>query len=101
MATERVPLNAVPSQVLSVQLGAQSCRIAVRQRRTGVFVDLYVQDSPIALGMKAIDRTYLVRAAYTGFIGDLFFVDTQGESDPSYEGLGSRWQLAWDSSAVI
>lgn len=99
MAVERIPLNAVPSQVLSVQLGAQSCRIGVRQRRTGIFVDLYVQDTPIALGMKAIDRKFLVRAAYTGFIGDLFFVDTQGEQDPYFTGLGSRWQLAWDSAA--
>lgn len=99
MAVERIPLNAVPSQVLSVQLGAQSCRIGVRQRRTGLFVDLYVQDTPVALGMKALDRKFMVRAAYTGFIGDLFFVDTQGEADPQYDGLGSRWQLAWDSEA--
>lgn len=99
MAVERIPLNAVPSQVLSVQLGGQSCRIGVRQRRTGLFVDLYVQDTPIALGMKAIDRKFLVRAAYRGFEGDIFFVDTQGENDPSYEGLGSRWQLAWDPTA--
>lgn len=99
MAAERIPLNPVPSQSLSVQLGAQSCRINIRQRRTGVFVDLYVQDAPIALGMKAIDRKFLVRAAYTGFIGDLFFVDTQGEQDPQFNGLGSRWQLAWDPAA--
>lgn len=96
---ERIPLVAVPSQSLSVQLGQQSCRINVRQRRTGVFLDLYVQDVPIALGAKAIDRKYLVRAAYTGFVGDLFFVDTQGTDNPSYEGLGSRWQLAWDEAA--
>ena len=99
MAVERIPLNPLPSQSLSLQLGVQSCQINVRQRRTGLFVDLYVSDSPIALGMKAIDRKYLVRAAYTGFIGDLFFVDTQGEQDPYYTGLGSRWQLAWDSEA--
>jgi len=95
MAAERIPLNPVPSQILSVQLGGQSCRINVRQRRTGVFVDLYMQDVPIALGVKAIDRKFLVRAAYTGFIGDIFFVDMQGEENPQYQGLGSRWQLAW------
>lgn len=100
MATERIPLNPQPSQVLSVQLGGQSCRIDVRQRRTGVFVDLYVQDAPIALGMKAIDRKYMVRAAYTGFIGDLFFVDMQGSSNPQFSGLGSRWQLAWNPDAL-
>lgn len=100
MAVERIPLNPVPSQILSVQLGGRSCRVGVRQRRTGVFVDLYVQDVPMALGVKALDRKFLIRAAYTGFIGDLFFVDTQGESDPQFNGLGSRWQLAWDSDGL-
>ena len=99
MAVERIPLNPLPSQSLSLQLGVQSCQINVRQRRTGLFVDLYVQGAPIALGMKALDRKFMVRAAYAGFIGDLFFVDTQGEQDPQYAGLGSRWQLAWDSLA--
>lgn len=99
MATESIPLSAVPSQSLTVQLGDQSCRITVRQRRTGVFVDLRVRDVPIALGVKAIDRTYLVRSRADQFIGDLFFVDTQGGDDPQFSGLGTRWQLAWDSEA--
>lgn len=99
MATENIPLVAVPSQTLSVQLGEQSCRINVRQRRTGIFVDLYVQDVAICEGVKAIDRKYVVRAPYTGFVGDLFFVDMQGTDDPYFDGLGSRWQLAWDSEA--
>lgn len=96
---ERIPLIAAPSQSLSVQLGTQPCRINVRQRRTGVFLDLYLQDVPVALGVKAIDRKFLIRAAYTDFVGDLFFVDTQGEQDPQYLGLGTRWQLAWNSDA--
>ena len=99
MAVERIPLNAMPSQRLSVLLGDQSCRINVRQRRTGVFLDLYIQDEPIALGVKAIDRKYLIRAPYSIFRGDLFFVDTQAEGNPHFEGLGTRWQLAWDSEA--
>lgn len=101
MAVEQIPLVATPSQTLSVQLGQQSCRVSVRQRRTGIFLDLYVQDVPIVQGAKAIDRKYLVRAPYTGFIGDLFFVDTQGLDDPEYAGLGTRWQLAWDDAATI
>lgn len=99
MAISLVPLVAVPSQTLTVQLGAQSCRINVRQRRSGLFVDVYVADAPICLGVKALDRNYLVREAYVGFVGDLFFADTQGSADPSYDGLGSRFMLAWDDAA--
>lgn len=94
-----VPLIATPSQRLSVQLGDQSCRIVVRQRRTGLFVDIYEQDRPVILGVKALDRVKLVRGSYRGFAGDLFFVDTQGTADPAYDGLGGRFLLVWDDAA--
>lgn len=98
-----IPLVAVANQTLAVQLGTQSCRINVRQRRTGLFVDLYALASPtdraICLGVKAYDRNYLVRDAYLNFTGDLFFADTQGTQDPSYDGLADRYALVWDDAA--
>ncbi len=90
-----VPLSAVPSQMLAVALGGQSCRIVIRTRLTGPYLDLYVNDASIALGVLCLDRTALVRAAYTGFVGELAFVDTQGASDPTYDGLGTRYVLLW------
>ena len=99
MTTFAIPLVATPSQTLTVQLGAQPCRIDVRQRRTGLFVDLYVQDVPVRLGVKALDRTKLVRDAYLDFVGDLYFVDTQGADDPDYTGLGGRFLFIWNDAA--
>lgn len=99
MSVLEIPLSATPSQTLTVQLGEQSCRLVVRQRRTGIFVDLYIQDNPIVLGVKGLDRVGMVRGAYLGFTGQLYFVDTQGALPPSYEGLGSRWLLLWDDAA--
>ena len=98
MPLERIPLVVTPSQTMSVQLGQQSCRIDIRQRRTGVFVDLYVQDVPIFQGVKALDRCLLVRDAYLGFTGDLFFADTQGTSDPVYTGFDDRFRLYYETA---
>jgi hypothetical protein len=98
MTTYKIPLVATPSQTLTVQLGQQSCRIDVRQRRTGLFVDLYVQDEPICLGVKALDRTRLVRGSYLGFVGDLYFTDLQGDSDPDYTGLADRFLFVWNDA---
>lgn len=102
MTQSTIPLVATPSQTLTVQLGAQSCQINVRQRRTGMFVDLLLIASPgkrtIFAGVKALDRNRLVREAYLDFTGDLFFVDTQGLTDPTYDGLGGRYQLYYDDS---
>lgn len=99
MTVSVIPLVATPSQTLNVQLGTQSCRIDIRQRRTGLFVDLYVQDVAVFQGVKALDRNKLVREAYLDFTGDLFFVDTQGTSDPDYTGLGGRFLFVWDDAA--
>lgn len=99
MSVNEIPLSATSSQTLTVQLGEQSCRLTIRQRRTGLFVDLYVSDVAVVLGVKALDRVGMVRGAYLDFTGQLFFVDTQGTDDPSYAGLGSRWLLLWDDAA--
>lgn len=37
----------------------------------------------------------IVRYGYLGFVGNLVFIDTQGDSDPTYDGLGSRYQLLY------
>jgi len=33
--------------------------------------------------------------SYTGFVGQLMFVDTQGFDDPISSGFGTRFQLQW------
>lgn len=95
--TYEIPLSAVPSQTLAIQLGGKSCRIAVYQKRTGLFVDLSVNDVVVLSGILARDRTWLVRGAHFGFPGDLTFVDRQGVSDPAHTGLGSRFALVWQA----
>ena len=98
MTVSVIPLIPTPSQTLNVQLGAQPCRVDVRQRRTGIFINIYVQDVPVILGVKALNLNKLVRNDYADFAGDLFFVDTQGSDDPYYSGLGGRFQLLWDDA---
>ncbi|CAE6861430.1 hypothetical protein R75461_08002 [Paraburkholderia nemoris] len=92
---ELIPLAAVPSQQLSVVLAQQNCGINVYQKRTGLFIDLYVAGAPIMTGVLCRDRSYLVRRPYLGFTGELAFVDTQGMLDPRYTGLGNRWQMVY------
>ena len=90
-----IPLRAVASQTLSVVLAGQNCTINVYQKSTGLFLDLYIDDAPIVTAVLCHDRVKLVRDAYLGFAGDLFFADTQGVSDPVYTGLGAEFQLVY------
>lgn len=44
-------------------------------------------------GVPCLHGNKMVRYSYLGFKGDLIFIDNDGESDPQWEGLGSRYLL--------
>lgn len=96
-----IPIADRPAQSLKVSLGGQSCQIDIDQKSTGLFLSLYVNDAPIALGVACRIGARMVREAYRGFIGDLAFADTQGASDPSYPGLGTRFVLVYLETADL
>ena len=90
-----VPLQPVPNQTLQCQLGGQACTIDVAQNAYGLFTTLFVGTDLIIAGVLSQNLNRIVRSLYLNFVGDLAFVDTQGTDDPSYTGLGSRWQLIY------
>ncbi|GGN49316.1 hypothetical protein GCM10011349_19830 [Novosphingobium indicum] len=96
MTAIRVPLAAQPSQMLSIRLGQKSCRLKVYQKRTGLYLDAWVNDALVLAGALCRDRVWIVRSKANGFPGDLAFIDTQGRSDPEYTGLDARFQLLWE-----
>jgi len=97
MTFQIIPITAVGSQSFTVLLGSQQCAINVYQLSTGLYCDLVVNNNPIVSTMLCLNLVGLVREAYLGFTGQLFFYDTQGASDPEYSGLGTRYQLVYQS----
>lgn len=98
---QAIPLNAIPNQTLTVGLDGQACQIDVFQKEGKVFVNLYVNDREVVLGVLAENRNRIVRDAYLGFSGDLAFIDTQGADDPNYLGLGARFVLFYMTAAEV
>lgn len=96
-----VPLSPVPSQALSIVLALQNCRIRVYQKTTGLYFDLSVDTTPIVNCVIARDGVKLVDQTYQGLVGNFAFIDTQGDEDPIYSGLGSRWVLAYYEAADL
>lgn len=94
-----IPIQAVPSQQLQVVLAGQNCQIAIYQKSQGLFVDLNSNGADISLAVIAQDVNPLNPIAYSGFQGNLIFTDTQGNTDPHYTGLGSRYQLIYLTAA--
>lgn len=101
---QTVPLQPTPAQSIKSVLGGQNCRIVLSQKSQGLFVDIEVDSVRIVSGVVARDAVPLVCREYTGFAGNLLFIDTQGSADPLSDGLGSRWQLVYltaDEYALI
>jgi hypothetical protein len=92
---QNIPLQPVPTQATKVVLGGQNVQLLIYQKPQGVFVDINADGVDIVVGIIARDAVPLMCRNYMGFIGNLLFVDTQGSSDPTYDGLGSRFSLVY------
>ncbi|CNI67300.1 Uncharacterised protein [Yersinia massiliensis] len=90
-----VATAAVPSQIFNVNLGGQNTRIKLFQKNGDMFINVSVNSNEIVMGVICRNKVRLIREPYLKFLGDLFFVDTSGVSDPGYAGLGSRFVLMY------
>ena len=90
-----ITVSVLPSksQSISVSLSGQQCNIKLVQRQSFMYMDLTVNEVPIMQGVPCLHGNKMVRYPYLGFKGDLIFIDNDGESDPQWEGLGSRYLL--------
>ncbi|EPL4123867.1 phage baseplate plug family protein [Citrobacter amalonaticus] len=88
-----IPLTPQKSQSFYIDLSGQNCGIRLIQRESFLYIDLMVNGVPIIQGVPCLYGNKIVRYRYLGFSGDLFFIDNQGQQDPSYDGLGSRFAL--------
>jgi len=95
MTIQYIPISPVASQTFTILLGDQNCLITIYQKNTGLFFDLQVNSAPCVTSVLCLNLVGLIRQSYYGFTGQLAFFDTQGTSDPTYDGLGSRYQLIY------
>lgn len=91
----QIPLLSDPSQNLTVPLGGQVCQLSIYQKFYGLYMDIYVNDVLIIAGVICQNKNRIVRDAYLGFVGDLAFIDTQGDLNPFCSDLNSRYFLIY------
>jgi len=97
----QITIQPIPSQSVSVVLNGQNCQINIYQKGQLVFVDLNSNGVDIVTGVLAHNINPLVCIKYTGFQGNLTFVDTQGNDDPQYTGFGTRYVLIYLSPSDV
>lgn len=90
-----IQISATASQVVQTQVNNQSVVINIYQKAQGLFADVIANGTSIVAGVLCLDAVPLIGSDYLTFSGNFIFIDTQGNKDPHYSGLGSRFQLLY------
>lgn len=89
----KIPLTQEPSQEFQITLDDQNCTISVYQKDDNVYMDLYVGETPIFLGVSCLDRVGIKSSEYMDFKGQLWFEDLNGSKNPIYSGFNTQYIL--------
>jgi hypothetical protein len=60
-----------------------------------LYCDFMVNTTPLWYGVPCLNMVSLNAKSYLGMSGELIFIDMRGASDPTYDGLGTRYLLAY------
>lgn len=94
-----VPLQPDANQTVSAVLDGQSAQITLTTTDYGLFADVVYNGVAVANARLCLDRTDINPNRYLGMPQGLFFVDTQGITDPVYTGFGTRYLLVYGDPA--
>lgn len=62
---------------------------------SNLYCDMVLNGITLYSGMACLNNVPIGNYGYLGFVGTLFFWDTQGGNNPSSPGLNSRYQLIY------
>lgn len=97
MAISEIPLRPIPSQVVQVTLADQPVTLYVRELGGKQYLSASWDGVVLCESVQVVNRSGIIRAPYTGFIGDIAAYDTQGDEAPQFAGWGTRWRLLFNS----
>lgn len=98
---QTIPIKPVASQSVTPTLAGQACQINLYQKSTGLYFDLLIANASVVRGVICENLNLLLRSKYLGVIGDFCFYDSEGDTDPYYTGLGSRYSLVYLEAANL
>lgn len=95
MAYTVIPLQPRANQTFLAVLDDQAAQINLTTTDYGLFADILYNGVSVANGRLCLDRTDINPARYNGLPQFLGFVDLQGQTDPQWEGFGTRYILIY------
>lgn len=99
MTIRTIPLSAIPFQIVSAVVNDQSFQIEVRQLGAYIFVTTVVDGEEVASSVRAVTGQSITPWPMADVNTSVVWVDAQGNDDPQYAGLGTRWLLAFEEAS--
>lgn len=97
MAINEIPLRPIPAQTVQVSLAGQQVTIYLRELGGRQYLSASWDGTVLCESVLVVNRSAIIRAPYTGFVGDIAAYDTQGDEAPQFNGWGGRWRLLFNS----
>lgn len=98
MAILEIPLAPIPHQIVSAVINGQVIQIEVRQAGSSVYTSSSIDGVQITQNLRAVNRGELFPWSTREAQTQIFWRDTQGDADPRFDGLGTRWLLVFEST---
>ncbi|EOF5040214.1 hypothetical protein ACPW90_003781 [Providencia rettgeri] len=86
MITE-IPLSPIPNQTFSFTNGTDEYEVELNSRLNKLYATVKKNNENVVCNRICRNMTYICQW--------LIFADQQGNTDPEYTGLGSRYRLIW------
>lgn len=80
-----IPLSPVPNQEVSAMVAGAAHTFTINARRGALYLSVF-RDGQYIL------RNRVLRS-FAPVTGGFQIIDSEGDEDPRYDGLGTRWQL--------
>ena len=98
MSIRTIPLSAIPAQIVSAVVNEQAFQIEIRASRRQPFFNNDGGWRACRIISTSRQQGKHHAMAILAVNTSVIWVDTQGDDDPRYEGLGSRWILAFEEA---
>ncbi|MCP2041652.1 hypothetical protein L1281_002263 [Neisseria sp. HSC-16F19] len=90
-----IPLKPVPVQRTATEINGVLLEISLIPRLGRLYATVSADRRVLIRERLCRHGEPLVREAYRGLAGELYFIDTAGEEDPAWPELGSRYRLVY------
>ncbi len=83
-----ITISPIPNQTTSFSIGTDLIELTLETRLENIFATVKQNGEYLVCNRICRNLTYICRW--------LVFIDIEGNSDPEYSGLGSRYKLVWN-----